>query len=167
MILRSSDRDGTDGDLSPELENDLRRIAREEIYAAHDRGFGDGDNGGGSGWNSLPIVVLSGALLGVAYLLRSRPEAVGSAVGTVSERVDETTAGTSEWTEETAKGAAGRVREGGQQVSERAEETADAMEEGGEEVSERVDEAGSEAARTIEETGSEAAELDEDETDAE
>ncbi|NHN46201.1 hypothetical protein G9464_01125 [Halostella sp. JP-L12] len=131
---------GSDGVLRATLKQAMREAMEESETA--ETSVRRGDDGGSS---ALPMLILAGAGLALAYALRQRNESLDEVVGNASERAQS-------MSEETA----GRSSEAAQKTESVADKAADTIQETGESAADKIDEGGDRAADKIDESAQKA-----------
>lgn len=137
------------------LEGEIRSIVKDAIHEAHEEGVHGASSNDSSGRSMLPLMLVAGALLAAAYLMRSNSGSMGQTVEQMSDRVQEAAEGTAERTEEMSDQAADRMEERGEMMSDQTEQmsqqAADRVQEGGTGVASRIETGGEEAADKMDE----------------
>lgn len=137
------------------LEAEIRSIVKDAIHEAHEEGVHGASSNDSSGRSKLPLMLVAGALIAAAYLMRSNSGSMGQTVDQMSQRVQEAAEGTAGRTEEMSDQAADRLEESGQMMSDRTEEmsqqAANRVEEGGTGVASRIETGGQDAADKMDE----------------
>ena len=118
------------------------------------------DTSSGRGLLSKALVV--GAIVGIAYLLRSRTDAVDRLAAGVRTKAGMAAEEPEAYTEEVAEETEAMAEEAAERVAVGGETVADRIETGGEEMAEEVEEAGEELAGDVEEMGERAEEIEEE-----
>lgn len=159
-MLRSGSRsDETEEEVSRTTESELRRLVTEAVHDALDeRGDSRQPNDeSGGGRRVLPLLVLVGAGVGIAYLLRNRPDSVESAFDSAAGRVRHSSDEAGDWAEDAGEETADAVRTGSHHAAEAGETAADRIDERSEEVGAEFEERGEETADALEDSGEETA----------